>query len=64
MFLEYRELDGRLVFIKRLYRVKQDPADIWLAPDLQWYPVKLRYTESDGDYIEQTLREVRGQPAK
>jgi hypothetical protein len=38
--------------------------DIWLAPDLQWYPVKLRYTESDGDYIEQTLREVRSQPAK
>lgn len=38
--------------------------DIWLAPDLQWYPVKLRYTESDGDYIEQTLREVRGSSAR
>jgi hypothetical protein len=34
--------------------------DIWLAPALQWYPLKLRFSErGDGDYIEQTLREVR-----
>ena len=38
--------------------------DIWLAPALQWYPVRLRYTESDGDHIEQTLREIRSPSAK
>lgn len=30
--------------------------DIWLAPTLEWYPVKLRFSDTgDGDYIEQTL---------
>jgi hypothetical protein len=39
---------------------KEQQVDIWLAPGLNWYPVKLRFSErSDGDYIEQTLREVR-----
>lgn len=35
--------------------------DLWLAPGLEWYPVKLRFTDADGDYIEQTLRQ-REQP--
>lgn len=29
--------------------------DIWLAPALEWYPVRLRTTEADGDAFEQTL---------
>jgi hypothetical protein len=29
--------------------------DIWLAPRQQWYPVKIRYTESDGDFLEMSL---------
>ncbi len=29
--------------------------DLWLAPALEWYPVKLRFTDADGDYVEQTL---------
>lgn len=32
--------------------------DIWLAPALDWYPVRIRQTEEDGDYIEQTLESV------
>lgn len=32
--------------------------DIWLAPSLEWYPARVRYSEDDGDYIEQTLRAV------
>lgn len=33
--------------------------DIWLAPTLEWYPVKLRFSDTDGgDYIEQTLESV------
>ncbi|HYD82122.1 MAG TPA: DUF3108 domain-containing protein [Paucimonas sp.] len=32
--------------------------DIWLAPALEWYPARIRYTEPDGDFIEQTLTTV------
>lgn len=32
--------------------------DIWLAPSHEWYPVKLRFTESGGEYIEQTLDRI------
>jgi len=32
--------------------------DIWLAPSLEWYPVKLRFSERDNDFIEQTLVKV------
>lgn len=32
--------------------------DIWLAPSMEWYPVRVRYSEDDGDYIEQTLRTI------
>lgn len=32
--------------------------DIWLAPSIEWYPVRVRYSEDDGDYIEQTLRAI------
>lgn len=33
--------------------------DIWLAPEQQWYPVKLRYTEVNGDYLDLSLSAVR-----
>jgi hypothetical protein len=29
--------------------------DIWLAPSMEWYPVKLRFSEQNDDFIEQTL---------
>lgn len=32
--------------------------DIWLAPALEWYPVRLRFSDPDGDFIEQTLENV------
>ncbi|MFL6672175.1 MAG: DUF3108 domain-containing protein [Massilia sp.] len=32
--------------------------DIWLAPSQEWYPVKLRFTDDDKDYVEQTLSRV------
>jgi len=32
--------------------------DIWLAPSHEWYPVKIRFTESGGEYIEQTLDRI------
>jgi hypothetical protein len=32
--------------------------DIWLAPSLQWYPVKLRFNDEGRDYVEQTLEKI------
>ena len=26
--------------------------EIWLAPQQEWYPVKLRYTETNGDHLD------------
>ena len=37
---------------------KDQHLDIWLAPSLEWYPVRVRFTEADGDFIEQTLKEA------
>lgn len=40
---------------------KGQQLDIWLAPGLEWYPVRLRFSDADGDYIEQTLEKI-GKP--
>ena len=32
--------------------------DIWLAPSHDWFPVRLRFTESGGDAIEQTIEKI------
>jgi hypothetical protein len=32
--------------------------DIWLAPALEWFPVKLRISEENGDYIEQSIESL------
>jgi hypothetical protein len=32
--------------------------DIWLAPQQEWYPVKIRYTEKNGDYLDLALSNV------
>ncbi|HJV74100.1 MAG TPA: DUF3108 domain-containing protein [Noviherbaspirillum sp.] len=37
---------------------KEQTLDIWLAPTLEWYPARLRFSEDEGDYIEQTLQKV------
>ena len=37
--------------------------DIWLAPGLEWYPVKIRFSEADGDFIEQSLEQISKDPA-
>jgi hypothetical protein len=38
--------------------------DIWLAPDLEWYPVKLRYTEINGDYLDLSLSSLSAPDAR
>jgi len=32
--------------------------DIWLAPALDWYPVRVRFADNDGDFVEQTLEKI------
>lgn len=32
--------------------------DIWLAPEMEWFPVKLRISEQNGDYIEQSIESI------
>jgi hypothetical protein len=32
--------------------------DIWFAPMKQWYPVKIRYTETNGEYLDMALSAV------
>jgi hypothetical protein len=36
--------------------------DIWLAPSLEWYPVRLRFSDADGDFIEQSLQTITKKP--
>ena len=37
---------------------KEQQLDIWLAPARGWYPVRLRFSEADHDFIEQTLQRI------
>lgn len=37
---------------------RTDEIVMWLAPAQEWYPVKLRYTEDNGDYIEQMITSI------
>jgi hypothetical protein len=43
---------------------KGQQVDIWLAPSLEWYPVRLRYTDPDEDFIEQTLVNIVKKPSR
>ena len=37
---------------------KAQQVELWLAPALEWYPVRIRFSEANGDYIEQVLSSV------
>lgn len=37
---------------------KGQKLDIWLAPSLGWYPVRLRFTDSGDEFIDQTLEKL------
>lgn len=37
---------------------KSQQLDIWLAPSLEWYPLRLRFTDPDGNTVEQTLENI------
>ena len=33
--------------------------DIWLAQSMDWLPVRIRFSEANGDTIEQTLERIQ-----
>ena len=37
---------------------QEQTVEFWLAPDREWYPVRLRYTEANGDSLELTISEI------
>ena len=37
---------------------KGQTVDIWLAPSLEWYPVRLRFSDSADESIDQTLEKI------
>ncbi|WP_293777970.1 DUF3108 domain-containing protein [uncultured Oxalicibacterium sp.] len=40
---------------------KDQKIDLWLAPSKNWYPVRIRFAEPDGDFIEQTITRITPQ---
>jgi hypothetical protein len=51
--------------VQAVHLVKAPPADkegqqvdLWLAPSLDWYPVRVRFNDADGDFVDQTLEKV------
>jgi hypothetical protein len=37
---------------------KGQQVDLWLAPSMDWYPVRVRFNDNDGDFVDQTLEKV------
>ncbi len=33
--------------------------DVWFAPSQEWFPVRIRFSEPNGDYVDQTLESVK-----
>ncbi|MFZ6872055.1 DUF3108 domain-containing protein [Undibacterium sp. Di27W] len=38
---------------------KDQQLDLWLAPSLEWYPVRLKFSDADGDFVDQVLESVK-----
>ena len=38
---------------------KDQRLDIWLAPGMEWYPVRLKFSDADGDTIDQQLDQIK-----
>lgn len=61
---EQIEIDGQQLAAWHVMRAPRPGSydqkiDIWLAPEHEWYPVKLRYTETSGDYLDLLLANIK-----
>jgi hypothetical protein len=52
------EFDAVHVTREQSAAIKGQELEIWLAPSLEWYPVKLKFVDDGKDYVEQTLEKV------
>lgn len=52
------EFDAVHIVREETAAVKGQNLDIWLAPSKDWYPVKLRFSDDDKDFVEQSLEQV------
>lgn len=52
------EVDAVLVSRQPLADKKDQTLEVWLAPQHEWYPVKLRYQDGEKEQVEQTLKTV------
>ncbi|RZA29710.1 MAG: DUF3108 domain-containing protein [Lysobacteraceae bacterium] len=52
------EVEAVLVARQPVHDKKDQVLEVWLAPQHEWYPVKLRYADGDKEQIEQTLNTV------
>jgi hypothetical protein len=37
---------------------KDQQLDIWLAPSMEWYPVRLRFEDGEGEFVDQTIDKI------
>lgn len=38
---------------------KDQQLEIWLAPKLEWYPVRLKFSDADGDMVDQMITTIK-----
>jgi hypothetical protein len=53
---------GEMATLKLASLIRNDydrKFEIWYAPSLQYLPVRVKYTQANGDFIDQQLKEVR-----
>ncbi|MEO6921729.1 MAG: DUF3108 domain-containing protein [Collimonas sp.] len=61
---EQLEVDGNNLSVWHVIRIPEPGSheqrlDIWLSPQQDWYPVRLRFTETDGDYLDMSLSKLK-----
>jgi len=53
------EVDAIHIFRSPPPDAKEQQLDIWLAPSLEWYPVRIRFTDPNNDFVDQTLDKIK-----
>lgn len=52
------EVDAVHIFREPPPDATEQRLDIWLAPSLEWYPVRIRFTDPNNDFVDQTLDKI------
>lgn len=38
---------------------KEQHLELWLAPSIEWYPVRIKFSDADGSFVDQTLESIK-----